>query len=209
MDAPKLPLPVLMLVTDRRLSGGEDALVRKVSEAVAGGVNVVQLREKDIDDAVLLVLATQLRDAIASRAKLVVNGRVDVADATKADGVHLSEIAPKLASRPNPGLVGRSVHSLETARRAEAEGADYVVFGPVYETASHPGVSPAGLEALAEVASAIRIPVIAIGGITAERVGDIMDAGAAGIAVIRAILGSPSPREAAERLSRKLGTKVA
>lgn len=209
MDTPRLTLPVLMLVTDRHFAGNEDGLVRKVNEAVAGGVNIVQLREKDLDDAALSVLAAQLRDAIAGRAKLLINGRVDVADVVKADGVHLSEIAPRLASRPNTGIVGRSVHSLAAAHRAEAEGADYVIFGPVYETASHPSVSPAGVGALADVVSAVGIPVIAIGGISSERVGDIIAAGAAGIAVIRAILGSPSPREAAQELRRELGKKVA
>ena len=198
-----------MLVTDRHLAGGQDELVRKVSEAVVGGANVVQLREKDLDDAELLTLARQLRGAIGGRAKLLVNGRVDVAEAAKADGVHLSEIAPRLASHLNAVIVGRSVHSLEAALRAENEGADYVVFGPVFATPSHPGVSPSGVGALAEVASAVRIPVIAIGGVTPERVGAIMDDGAAGIAVISAILASHSPRQAAQRLAYELELKVA
>lgn len=207
MDARKLPMPVLMLVTDRHLVGDDDALILAVSEAVAGGVNVVQLREKDLDDVALWSLVTKLREAIASGAKLIVNGRSDVAEVTNADGVHLSEIAPKLAS--HTGVVGRSVHSVKAAREAEGEGADYVIFGPVYETDSHPGVTAAGVEALAEIVRAVRIPVIAIGGITADRVGDVMDAGAAGIAVISAILGSPSPREAAQAFWRRLGTRVA
>jgi thiamine-phosphate pyrophosphorylase len=208
MDASKLPLPVLMLVTNRHLAGGDDPLLDAVSEAVEGGVNIVQLREKDLDDAALWSLASKVRDAISGRAMLLVNGRLDVAAVTNADGVHLSEIAPAV-STPIVGLLGRSVHSLEGAQRAEAEGADYVVFGPVYETASHPGVSAAGIGALAGVVRAVRIPVIAIGGITAERVSDVMSTGAAGIAVIGAVLGSPSPREAAQQLSRGLGTKVA
>jgi thiamine-phosphate diphosphorylase len=195
-----------MLVTDRRLAGGDDALVRAVGEAVEGGVNIVQLREKDLDDAALSVLAVQLRDAIAGRARLVVNGRAEVSKELRADGVHLSEVAPTL--RAQQFIVGRSVHSLTGAKWAEAEGADYVVFGPVFETASHPGMPAAGVNALAEIVRGIRIPVIAIGGIMAERVGPIMDAGAAGIAVISAILGSPSPRRAAQQLARELGTKV-
>ena len=125
-----------MLVTDRHLVGGEDALVRAVSEAVSGGVNVVQLRENDLDNAALSVLATQLRDAIADRAKLVINGRVEVADTVNAEGVHLSEVAQTLASHPNTILVGRSVHSLEAARRAETEGVDYVVFNDILSNAS-------------------------------------------------------------------------
>ena len=209
MDTPRLPFPCLMLVTDRHLAGGEDALVHAVREAVAGGVNVVQLREKDLDDAALSPLAARIRGAISDRARLLVNGRIEVAQATNADGVHLSEIAPELSSRPNAGLVGRSVHSLASAQRREAEGVDYVIFGPVFKTAGHPGVAPAGVGALAKVVRAVRLPVIAIGGITVHHVGDVMDAGAAGIAVIGAILGSPSPRQAAEQLARELGTRVA
>jgi thiamine-phosphate diphosphorylase len=209
MDVHGLPLPLLMLVTDRHLAGGEDALVHAVRQAVAGGVNVVQLREKDLAAAALSSLAVRIREAIAGRAKLVVNGNIDVAEATQAEGVHLSEIAPELTSRPNMPFLGRSVHSLEAATRAEAEGADYVVFGPVFKTAGHPNVAPAGVEALAEVVRAVRVPVIAIGGISAGRVGDVMNAGASGIAVIGAILGSPAPRQAAEQLSRELRAKVA
>lgn len=201
MDVPRLPLPVLMLVTDRRLVGGEDGLVHAVGEAVAGGVNVVQLREKDLDDAALSALAPRLRNAIHGRALLLVNGRIDAI----ADGVHLAENA----IAPTFGLVGRSVHSLDSARRAEAEGAQYVIFGPVFETASHLEAAPAGIEALSEVVRAVRIPVVAIGGITVERVGKVMNTGAAGIAVISAILGAPLPREAAERLARELRAKVA
>jgi thiamine-phosphate pyrophosphorylase len=198
--APRLPSPVLMLVTDRHLVGGEDALIEAVSEAVDGGVNVVQLREKDLGDAALFSLAGRLRNVIASRALLVVNG------ADLADGAHLPEGAPMISGK---GLVGRSVHSLDAARRAEAEGADYVIFGPVFETASHADGVPSGIEGLGEVVRGVRIPVIAIGGITSERVGDVMDTGAAGIAVISAILGASSPREATEQLARQLRAKVA
>jgi thiamine-phosphate pyrophosphorylase len=193
-----------MLVTDRHVAGGEDALVRKAGEAVDGGVNVVQLREKDLGRGALLSLAERVRDAIAGRAKLIVNGPLEVALTVGADGVHLPEDAPPLAERPAGLIVGRSVHSAEAARRAEAEGAGYVVFGPVFQTGSHPDVPAAGLEALSGVVEAVSVPVVAIGGVLITRVAAIMDANAAGVAVISAILESPSPHEAASAIQREL-----
>jgi thiamine-phosphate diphosphorylase len=206
MATPRLDLPVLMLVTDRGLAGGEDALARKVSEAVAGGVNVVQLREKDLSEGGLLRLAERIKLAIEGRALFIVNGPLDVASEAGADGVHLPEAMPALAKRPRGLIVGRSVHSVEAATLAEAEGADYVIFGPVFETLSHADAPAAGLEALSAVVSAVSIPVVAIGGVLITRVRAIMDAGAGGIAVIGAILGSPSPHEAASALRRELGS---
>ncbi len=204
MTKPRLALPVLMLVTDRGLAGGEDALVRKVSEAVAGGVSVVQLREKDLSGEALLRLAARVKEVIDGRAQFIVNGSLGVALAVGADGVHLPESAPWPAGAAKGLIVGRSVHSVAAATLAEQSGADYVVFGPVYETPSHPGVPAAGLEALASVVKAVSIPVLAIGGVRKDRVRAIMDAGAGGIAVISAILGSPSPHEAASALRREL-----
>jgi thiamine-phosphate pyrophosphorylase len=201
-----LPRPTLMLVTDRHMAGGDAALVHAVSEAVAGGVNLVQLREKDLDNVSLISLAKSVRDAIDGRAKMTVNGRVDVARAIGADGVHLSEIAT--AVRDDAMLVGRSVHSLESARVAESEGVDYVVLGPVFDTPSHAETPGAGVSMLATVAAGVSAPVLAIGGITAERVDEVMSAGAAGVAVISAILGSTAPREAARELWEALGTRV-
>jgi thiamine-phosphate pyrophosphorylase len=193
-----------MLVTDRRLAGGDDALGETVAEAVTGGVTAVQLREKDLDDSVLKGLALRVRHAIAGRALFIVNGPPRAAAQVGADGLHLPDDAPPLASPPSNMLLGRSVHSVEAARQAEAEGVSYLVFGPVYETVSHPGIPGTGLDALTEVVGAVSIPVLAIGGITAQMAGDIMGAGASGVAVISAILGSPSPRKAASELRRAI-----
>ncbi|HSP55230.1 MAG TPA: thiamine phosphate synthase [Dehalococcoidia bacterium] len=191
--APKLPTPTLMLVTDRHLVGGLDTLVRAVTEAIDGGVNVVQLREKDLPAAELLPLACRLRKVTAGRARLLVNGPLDVTLEAGADGVHLPEDAETI-ERPSPGfVVGRSVHSLEAARRAVEEGVDYLVAGPVYETASHPGRPAVGLEIIRKVVSISDVPVIGIGGITAENAPAVLDAGASGVAVISAILGAAAP----------------
>ena len=189
-----------MAVTDRALCGGVDALVAAVAAAVSGGADAVQLREKDLADAEMLSLARRLREVTQGRALLIVNGPLEVALAAGTDGVHLPEGAP-LVARPRQGfLVGRSVHSLEAARRAEAEGLDYLVAGPVYETRSHPGGEPAGPGLIEEITWAVEVPVLAIGGVTAERVGEVLEAGAAGVAAISAVLGAPDPRTAARDL---------
>ena len=132
-----------MLVTDRHLAGGEDALVEAVSEAVAGGVTMVQLREKDLDD-VAPPARSRANSATPSQAdaKLVVNGSLDVAAVTAADGVHLPEDA--IAARRRPVTLIAGAASIRRSRKARrGEGADYVIFGPIFETASHAGVQPA------------------------------------------------------------------
>jgi thiamine-phosphate pyrophosphorylase len=179
-----LTLPVLMLITDRHLAGSDDALVAAVGEAVAEGVNAVQLREKDLSPAELLPLAVRLREVTAERASFVVNGSLEVALAAGADGVHLPEAAPVIERPERTFVVGRSVHSREAAERAWAEGSDYLVAGPLIE----------------EIAGGVALRVLAVGGITVDRVEEMMRAGASGIAVISAILGSQAPGQAAREL---------
>ena len=193
-----------MAVTDRVLCGGAEGLVAAVEAAVSGGADAVQLREKDMPPEELLALARRLRAVTQGRALLVVNGPLEVAVAIGADGVHLPEGAP-LPLRPRAGLlVGCSVHSAEGARRAQAGGADYLVAGPVYETRSHPGVAPVGLALVEEIVGVVRVPVLAIGGVTAGRVEEVVRAGASGVAVISAVLAQPDLRAAAEALRRAL-----
>jgi thiamine-phosphate pyrophosphorylase len=193
-----------MLVTDRSLCGGSDGLIAAVEAAVEGGVDAVQFREKDLPSSDLLPLARRLRQATIGRALLLVNGSLDVATAAAADAVHLPEAAPA-TRRPREGfLVGRSVHSVDAARRAEAEGMDYLIAGPVYETRSHLGREPAGLALIKEVAATVRAPVLAIGGVTARRVEDVVKAGASGLAVISAILSQPDAHSAAGELRHAL-----
>ncbi len=203
---PRLPLPALMLVTDRRLAGGEDALVKAVDEAVAGGVNMVQMREKDLPVAEMTSLGRRLRAAIGGRALLVINGPLQVALACGADGVHLPEAAAGVARPDRPFLVGQSVHSRQAAARVWGDCRDYLVAGPVYETPSHPAAPGAGPSLVREVTSAVAIPVLAIGGIVAARVAEVVRAGASGVAVISAILGSASPERAAQELREVLET---
>lgn len=206
MTDARLRLPALMLVTDRTVAGGTEPLLAKVSEAVAGGVNIVQLRDKDLPHAELAPLVEGLRKAIGGRALLVANRPPSSVLETRADGVHLPEDAESPQQWPHHLLIGRSVHSVASAMRAEADGADYAIFGPIYETPTHAGAACAGTTALRQVVDAVSIPVIAIGGVTADRVPEVMAAGASGIAVIRAILAADDSRAAAESLWRALGT---
>jgi len=202
-----LPVPCLALVTDRTLCT-DVPLLEKVAQAVAGGANLVQLREKDLPAGDLLPLAQCLRQITAGRALLLVNDRLDVALAAGADGVHLPERGLPVAEvRRLVGrdlIIGRSVHSLGEARRAQEEGADYVQVGTIYPSRSHPDAVPAGPRLIEEVACQLGIPVLAIGGVTAETVPEVMQAGAAGVAVVSAILGASSPQLAAEALWRAI-----
>ena len=205
--AHKLTVPCLALVTDRSALGGL-SLEEAVAQAIEGGANLVQLREKDLGATDLLALAEKLLAVTRGRALFLVNDRLDVALACAADGVHLPERGlPVAAARRLAGdafIIGRSVHSVAEAVRAQEEGADYVQVGAIFASRSHPGQPVAGLSLLEDVAAAVAIPILAVGGITAANVGDVMRAGASGAAVISAILGTPSPREAARGLAQAM-----
>ncbi len=196
-----------MLITDRTRLRGR-LLEEVASLAVDGGVAVVQLREKDLSGGDLYELAITLRAALRGRALLLVNDRVDVALAAGADGVHLPERAlPGSAAREMAGegcIVGRSVHSVEAALHAEEQGADFVEVGTVYETASKPGATPAGVELVRAVAQAVRVPIVAVGGVSAENIAAVVGAGAEGVAVIGAVMDADDPKRAAGRLRSAL-----
>ncbi len=192
-----------MLVTDRHLAGGEDALVRAVEKAVDGGVDAVQLREKDMPPAELLPLACRLREVTVGRALLLVNGPLDVALEAGADGVHLPEDAEPPRG-PWTFIWGRSVHSAEGAYMAMGEAPRYLIAGPIYETATHPGAAGAGLNLIREIVRVSRVPVLGIGGISGTRARDVMQAGASGVAVISAILAADDPAAAARELRESI-----
>ncbi len=176
--------------------------------AVEGGVGIVQLREKDLPARELLSLARELRAATEGRARLIVNDRVDIALLSGADGVQLGENGLDVASaRRLAGpdmLIGRSVHSVEGAMNAEADGADFLVLGTIFETASHPGGRTGGLMLVREVSARVSVPVIGIGGITASNVARLVAAGASGAAVITAISMASAPRAAASGISEAM-----
>lgn len=199
----------VMLVTDRRTFSAP--LEETVASALRGGVAWIQLREKDLSAAELLELARRLlaltRDA---GAHLVLNAPPDLVRDAGADGIHLRADGPAVeVVRITVGqdcLVGRSTHTLEEAVAAAAEGADYVIFGPVFATPSKMGIlQPRGIPLLERVTRTIQVPVLAIGGIDASNARQVMDAGAHGVAVIRAIGGAADPRSAASSLVAATG----
>jgi thiamine-phosphate pyrophosphorylase len=145
---------------------------------------MIQIREKDLSASELFDLVQRIKELAAGTAtKVLVNDRLDIALAVGIDGVHLPENGlPVERVRPYVRLIGASVHNLDAARRAESGGADFVFFGPIFET---PGKQPVGLDALSEVVRQVRIPVLAIGGITAANTRSVLETGAAGIAAIR------------------------
>ena len=164
-----------------------------VDQAVAHGAGMVQLREKDLPDRDLYNLGARVIEAIAGRALLIVNDRIDIALALNADGVQLPEDgAPVAEARRSVGpdmLIGRSVHSMGGAIEAESSGADFLI---------------AGTEFLRALCREVSIPVLAIGGVTSENVGDAMDAGCSGAAVISAISEAEDPGSAARKLLNEM-----
>lgn len=199
----------LCLVTDRTQTRGRD-LVAVVGECLAAGLPAVQVREKDLGAADLAFLCRRLlAPARDVGAMLVVNDRIDVALAVGADAVqrtHTSLPVDDIRAIAGRRLrIGASVHSLQDAVDAELKGADWVTYGPVYKTPSkRPYGPPQGLERLAEVARGLRIPVIAIGGITPARVKEVREAGARGVAAISFILTADSPADATRRFLQVL-----
>jgi thiamine-phosphate pyrophosphorylase len=199
----------LYLVTDRSIT--PRPLAEVVDECLDAGLKAVQLREKDLAVRELLDLAGRLRESTRRHgARLLVNDRADVALATGADGVQRTHASLPVAQlrqiAPTPSLIGASVHTEAGAREAAAEGADFLVFGPVYDTPSKRQYGPPqGVAALRAVAAAVDRPVLAVGGITAARVREVLAAGAAGVAVISAILGAERPADAVKAFLDALG----
>jgi len=188
----------LYLVTDRHATNGRP-LGDVVEAALRGGVDAVQLREKDLTTRELLALARELR-AITLRhgARLLINDRVDVALAVHADGVHLPADSFRIEDARGmlgaDATIGVSTHAIDELVRAAAAGADFAVFGPVFDTpAKRPFGAPHGLDALRRAVAAVTIPVVAIGGIDAANAAAVLATGCRGVAVIRAVLSSADP----------------
>ena len=166
------------------------ALVDRIRGAARAGVHLVQVRQRGFEARALTALVEAALEAVrGTPARVVVNERLDVALAAGAHGVHLrGDSVPGVRVRrvaPPPFLIGRSVHSAAEARRAASGGGlDYLVCGTVFPTQSKPGAAGAGAAALAETCAAVPLPVLAVGGITADRLGDVARAGAAGFAAI-------------------------
>ena len=194
------PLPRLHAVTDAATLALPDFGVRAAAIAAAGSAVALHARDRAAGAPALASAAARMV-ALAGppEASVIVSARADVAAAVGAHGVQLaaSDLAPGDARRLLPrGWIGRSVHSAREAEAAVAEGADFLVAGSVYQTVSHPGRAAAGLD-LIRGAAALGVPVIAIGGVTAERAPELRDAGAWGVAAITALWSAADPAAAA------------
>jgi thiamine-phosphate pyrophosphorylase len=219
---------LLYLCTDRGLSLGRP-ITETVEAAIAGGVTMVQLREKDAPTGEFYAIAREVQAITrAHHIPLVINDRLDIALAIGAEGLHIGQSDLPLrearhlargaslqiargASLQIAGdmFIGVSVSTVEEALAAEAEGADYLGAGAVYPTGSKADAGEAiGIDGLAEICAAVRIPVVGIGGINAANTAAVLQAGAAGIAVISAIVSQPDIQAAARSLRAILNSGV-
>ena len=199
----------LCLVTDRPLAGGRP-LADIVGAAVAGGVSMVQLREKSADTRAFLDEARALKARLAGTGvPLIINDRVDIALACGADGVHVGQSDMPLeavrALMPPGAIVGLSITCLDDLARPDADAADYLGVGPVYlQTVKPDATAPLGVDGFAAIRSATKKPVMAIGGILPTNCEPVLAAGADGLAVVTAIMPEPDPEAAARRLDALL-----
>jgi thiamine-phosphate pyrophosphorylase len=187
----------LYVILDRAAARGRD-LDEILAAVIEGGCRTVQLREKEWPSGRLLPLAERLVERCRrGGVSFVVNDRIDLALAVGADGVHLGQddLPPRVA-RPllRPGMIlGRSTHSVEQATRAHDEGADYVAVGSMFATATKPDFELVGPDLLRRIRPLTSRPLVGIGGITPDNAGEVVRAGADGVAVISAVCGAPDP----------------
>jgi thiamine-phosphate pyrophosphorylase len=193
------------LVTDRNQTRGR-GLLSVIKEALEGGIRAVQLREKELCGAEVFALAEKAHElCLRYGAELLINDRVDVTMSVDVAGVQLGKMSlPIETARALIGsnkLIGASIHSVEEIEPAQQNGADFLVFGPVYFTPSKAKFGgPKGIASLKKIVRKSKLPVYAIGGITAWNVPELRDTGVRGIAVISSIVGAPDPRSAAREL---------
>lgn len=194
-----LPLD-LYVILDRAASRGRD-LSEILDAVIRGGGRMVQFREKEWPSGRCLPLLEELRGR-AKRAGIsfVVNDRLDLALAVEADGFHVGQddLPASRARRllPSSMFLGVSTHSLEQARQAQADGADYIAVGSIFPTATKPEFQLVGLDLLRSARQAVKAPLVAIGGISLENAAEVIRAGADGLAVISAVCGAPDPARA-------------
>lgn len=196
----------LYVITNRHLCAPKP-LLTVIAEILDVGVKAIQLREKDLDDTVLYRLAQPISTLCrTNNAHLFINTNVKVAFDVGAAGVHLPDIDESVDKvktlSSSDFLVGCSVHSVDIAKKREAEGADFVTYSPIYPIANKPGYGPAvGVESLEKLVKSVALPVFALGGVTPAHVGECLEVGASGVAVMSGIM---SAAEAAQRAKRYL-----
>ena len=193
----------LYLVTDN--SENEEKFLKTIQEAILGGVSVVQIREKTAETLEFYNLALKVKEITAKyNVPLIINDRVDVALAIDADGVHVGQsdmpcdITRKLIGENK--ILGVSATTIEEAKKAEKDGADYIGTGAIFPTATKDDAPSVTKKDLTDIANSINIPVVAIGGITIENAKELKDTGIAGLSVVSAIMGAENPKKASEKL---------
>ena len=199
----------LYLVTDRSLARGRSTL-EIVRAAVDGGATVVQLREKDCSTREFIEQGMAIKDFLKGRGvPLIINDRVDVAQAVEADGVHLGQtdmplgMAKKILA--DSMIIGISAESLQDAVEAEKGGADYLGVSPIYATPTKTDTAPPlGLEGLREIRKAVRIPLVGIGGLNRDNAAEVIRNGADGVAVVSAIVAADDPQTTAGALRQMI-----
>ena len=209
VEKQKLGFLRVYLITDLKRIG-KDRFLSAVEEALQGGVRALQIREKDLNPNDLLAMALEVKPLVQRyHAKLFINDRADIAVMAGADGVHLTETSIQAREVKNsfPDLiVGVSTHSIEGARRAETQGADFITFSPIYETPSKANYGPPqGLDLLRQATQAVRLPVLALGGITLHRVPECLEQGAFGVAVISGIWDSTHIKQQSSEYTQNFG----
>jgi len=197
---------LFVLLTEKLCRG---SILQVAEQVLAGGADCIQLREKDKSDAELLRLAREISKLCHRRGALfIMNDRADLAVLADADGVHLGQDdlgVDQVRKLVRPGmLIGKSTHSLEEAKAALAEGADYIAVGSVFASGTKPQVQRGGTELLGEVSDFCDRPIIAIGGITAQNAACALAAGATGVAVCQAVIATDDPAEAARTIKGQL-----
>ncbi|NLM13855.1 MAG: thiamine phosphate synthase [Epulopiscium sp.] len=198
----------LYLVTDRNILA-EKSLETAVKEAIEGGVTLVQLREKDISSLEFYHTALRLKQITSQyHIPLMINDRLDIALAVDAEGIHLGQkdipctVARKLMGKNK--IIGVSAATVEEAKKAEEDGADYIGVGALFSTNTKQDTRAVSIELLKEIKNNVSIPVVAIGGINENNVSLLKDTNIDGIAVVSAILGKKDIKSAAQKLLSKI-----
>lgn len=193
----------LYLVTDN--SENEEKFLKTIEEAILGGVSVVQIREKTADTLEFYNLALKVKEITTKyNIPLIVNDRVDIALAIDADGVHVGQsdmpcdITRELIGKEK--ILGVSAATIEEAKKAEMDGADYIGTGAVFPTTTKDDAESVTKKELTDIVNSINIPVVAIGGINLENADELKDTGIAGLSVVSAIMSADNPKKASEEL---------
>jgi len=195
---------MLVLITNRK-SCGDGQFVKTIKEAADGGVDLVILREKDLNHEERLELTMALKGVLKDgQTKLVVHSDVVAAKKVKVDGIHMTFNDFMTWNDSYDGLIGVSVHSVYEALQVSKKGADYVLASHIFPTACKQGLKPKGLQIIKEIRELSAIKVFGLGGIDEENIDSVMESGASGAAVMSLLMGNYHPKETALKLKKKI-----